>query len=137
MPYSAVIQPRPCPLSHGGTRSSRLAVQSTCVLPNFIRQEPSAWSEKARWKLTGRRSPGCRFEGRILTCIARRVLGAGNSQKKRQGLARTLEHDRKKGKPLLRPAAHVSRWSRAKQTFLSSPTEVNLARVAVGRIPSI
>ena len=29
MPYSAVTQPRPSPLSHGGTRSSRLAVHGT------------------------------------------------------------------------------------------------------------
>src|SRR6185369_11208287 len=41
MPYSAVIHPRPWPLSHGGRRSSTVAVTSTWVSPNFTRQEPS------------------------------------------------------------------------------------------------
>ena len=40
MPYSAVTQPRPWPLSQGGTRSSRLAVHRTWVSPNLMRQEP-------------------------------------------------------------------------------------------------
>ena len=43
MPYSAVTQPRPWPLSQGGSRSSRLAVTSTWVSPNFTKQEPSAY----------------------------------------------------------------------------------------------
>lgn len=42
MPYSAVIQPLFWPFSQFGTFSSTLAVQTTWVLPNFTRQEPSA-----------------------------------------------------------------------------------------------
>ncbi len=42
MPYSAVTQPLPELRIQPGTFSSRLAVQSTCVSPNFTRQEPSA-----------------------------------------------------------------------------------------------
>ncbi len=45
MPYSAVTQPLPPPRSQPGTRSSRLAVHSTCVSPNRTRQEPSAYLE--------------------------------------------------------------------------------------------
>ena len=40
--YSAVTQPRPCPRSQPGTLSSTLAAQSTRVLPQLIRAEPSA-----------------------------------------------------------------------------------------------
>ena len=47
MPYSAVTQPRPWPLSQGGSRSSRLAVTSTWVSPNFTKQEPSAYFDHA------------------------------------------------------------------------------------------
>ena len=65
MPYSAVTQPRPCPLSHGGMRSSTLAVQLTCVLPNLMRQEPSACIDTARSMETRRSSSGLRLEGRM------------------------------------------------------------------------
>src|SRR5262249_24279846 len=65
MPYSAVTQPRPCPLSQGGMRSSTLAVQLTCVLPNLMRQEPSACIDTARSIDTRRSSSGLRFEGRM------------------------------------------------------------------------
>jgi hypothetical protein len=41
-----------------------------------MRHEPSAWSEKARWKLTGRRSPGWRFEGRMETRVVEAEEGA-------------------------------------------------------------
>src|SRR5690606_28233476 len=63
--YSAVIQPRCWPLSQGGTRSSRDAVQRTWVLPNLIRQEPSACRETARSMETRRSSSGWRFDGRM------------------------------------------------------------------------
>ena len=65
MPYSAVTQPRPWPFSQGGRRSSRLAVHSTCVLPNLIRQEPSACIDTARSMVTRRSSSGLRLDGRI------------------------------------------------------------------------
>ena len=42
MPYSAVTQPRPLPFIQRGTFSSTLAVTSTWVWPNRIRQDPSA-----------------------------------------------------------------------------------------------
>src|SRR6476661_701100 len=42
MPYSAVTQPLPAPLSQGGTFSSTVARHMTWVSPNRTRQEPSA-----------------------------------------------------------------------------------------------
>ena len=54
MPYSAVTQPRPWPFSHGGRRSSSVAVTSTWVSPNFTRQEPSAYLTTPRSRVTGR-----------------------------------------------------------------------------------
>ena len=42
MPYSAVTQPCPEPLSHFGVPLAMLAVQMTCVWPISMRQEPSA-----------------------------------------------------------------------------------------------
>src|SRR6185503_17188583 len=65
MPYSAVTQPRPWPLSQGGRRSSRLAVTSTWVSPNFTKQEPSAYFTTPRSSDTERNSSGCRRLGRI------------------------------------------------------------------------
>ena len=65
MLYSAVTQPRPWPLSQGGARSSRLAAQSTCVSPNFTKQEPSACFSTPRSRLTRRSSSAARFEGLI------------------------------------------------------------------------
>src|SRR3954463_10855965 len=65
MPYSAVTQPRACPLSQGGKRSSSVAVTSTCVSPNFTKQEPSAYFTTPRSSETARSSSGCRRLGRI------------------------------------------------------------------------
>src|SRR5690349_15457381 len=65
MPYSAVTQPRPWPLSQGGNRSSRLAVTSTWVSPNFTKQEPSAYLTTPRSSDTARSSSACRRLGRI------------------------------------------------------------------------
>src|SRR5262249_23179144 len=65
MPYSAVTQPRPCPLSHGGRRSSRLAVTRTWVSPNFTKHEPSAYFTTPRSSETARNSSACRRLGRI------------------------------------------------------------------------
>src|SRR5438874_8109951 len=66
MPYSAVTQPRACPLSHGGSRSSSVAVTRTCVSPNFTKQDPSAYFTTPRSSETARSSSGCRRLGRIL-----------------------------------------------------------------------
>src|SRR5580698_7329868 len=66
MPYSAVIQPRAWPFSHGGSRSSSVAVTSTWVSPNFTKQEPSANFTTPRSSETGRNSSGCRRLGRII-----------------------------------------------------------------------
>ena len=65
MPYSAVTQPLPVPFRKGGAFSSRLAVTSTWVSPNFTRQEPSAWRAKPGVRLTARIWSGARFEGRM------------------------------------------------------------------------
>ena len=65
MPYSAVTQPRPCPLSQGGRRSSSVAVTSTWVSPNFTKQEPSACFTTPRSRVTARNSSACRRLGRI------------------------------------------------------------------------
>ena len=66
MPYSAVTQPLPPPLSHPGTRSSIVAAQSTWVSPNRTRQEPSACLANPGSRLTLRRASGVRPEGRLL-----------------------------------------------------------------------
>src|SRR5215212_9700599 len=65
MPYSAVTQPRPWPLSQGGSRSSSVAVTSTWVSPNFTKHEPSAYFTTPRSSDTARSSSGCRRLGRI------------------------------------------------------------------------
>src|ERR1700732_5170905 len=65
MPYSAVTQPRPWPLSQGGRRSSRVAVTSTWVSPNLTMQEPSAYLTTPRSSETGRSSSGARRLGRM------------------------------------------------------------------------
>src|SRR5580692_1304585 len=101
MPYSAVTQPRPWPLSHGGSRSSNVAVTSTWVSPNLTMQEPSAYLTTPRSSDTARNSSGARRLGRmaILQNPARdRAGGAcrcGNGQ--RQGPWSTLDA------PLVRP----------------------------------
>src|SRR5436305_1885073 len=58
MPYSAVTQPRPCPLSQGGSRSSSVAVTRTWVSPNLTRQEPSAYLTTPRSSETAHTSAG-------------------------------------------------------------------------------
>jgi hypothetical protein len=58
MPYSAVTQPVPWPLSQGGTLGSTEAVQTTRVSPKQTSTEPSAWRVKPVLKLTGRSSSG-------------------------------------------------------------------------------
>src|SRR5215470_11095131 len=83
MPYSAVIQPRPWPLSQGGRRSSKVAVTSTWVSPNFTKQDPSAYLTTARSKVTARSSSGSRRLGRI---ASPHLGGAGLSPR------RLLEH---------------------------------------------
>src|SRR5215831_6098628 len=65
MPYSAVTQPRPRPLSQDGSRSSSVAVTSTWVSPNFTRQEPSAYLTTPRSRVTARSSSGARRLGRM------------------------------------------------------------------------
>src|SRR5216683_4518519 len=65
IPYSAVTQPRPWPFSHGGSRSSSVAVTSTWVSPNLTMQEPSAYLTTPRSNETARNSSTCRRLGRI------------------------------------------------------------------------
>src|SRR6186997_1952557 len=65
MPYSAVTQPRAWPLSHGGSRSSSVAVTRTWVSPNFTKHEPSAYFTTPRSSDTARSSSGCRRLGRM------------------------------------------------------------------------
>src|SRR5690606_39682167 len=67
MPYSAVPQPLPELRIQPGTRSSRLAVQSTWVSPNLTRHEPSACLEKPRSKEIARISSGWRLDGRMIS----------------------------------------------------------------------
>src|SRR5258708_638744 len=89
MPYSAVTQPRPWPLSHGGSRSSSVAVTSTWVSPNFTMQEPSAYLTTPRSSDTARSSSGARRLGRmgILQYLRkRRSRGAfRGGERQRQG----------------------------------------------------
>ena len=78
MPYSAVIQPIPWPLKNGGTRSSTVAVQSTCVSPNLIKQDPSAYFENPISAETGRFSLCLRPEGLFISTTIMRNLRTGN-----------------------------------------------------------
>src|ERR1700733_5492498 len=87
IPYSAVTQPCPLPLSQGGTLSSSEAVTSTCVSPNLVRHEPSAYLTTCASRLIWRSSKSARFEGRMqnskegagLTCVSPYVkAGAEN-----------------------------------------------------------
>src|SRR6201993_4494881 len=101
MPYSAVTQPRACPLSQGGSRSSSVAVTSTCVSPNFTRQDPSAYLTTPRSSETARSSSGARRLGRMgglqeverqveKRTVAELVGGGTEGGKGRQGVARPL-----------------------------------------------
>src|ERR1700722_12380018 len=89
MPYSAVTQPRPWPLSQGGSRSSSVAVTSTWVSPNLTMQEPSAYLTTPRSSDTARSSSGARRLGRMeilqkfskIRGLAVLVGGAGRSGK--------------------------------------------------------
>src|SRR4029078_8750412 len=65
MPSSAVTQPRPWPLSQGGSRSSSVAVTRTWVSPNFTKHEPSAYFTTPRSSHTARSASGCRRLGRM------------------------------------------------------------------------
>ena len=96
IPYSAVIQPLPRPLSQGGRRSSRLAVHSTWVWPNLIRQEPSACMETARSKETRRSSSGLRFDGRM-RALFRCLSGCRGGGRRRR--ARTVRRATYAGRP--------------------------------------
>src|SRR5439155_24992283 len=64
MPYSEVIHPWLVSRRKGGTLSSTLAVQMTCVWPILMSAEPSAWMLTPVWISTGRMSrsllPSCR-----------------------------------------------------------------------------
>src|SRR5882724_11694311 len=90
MPYSAVTQPRPWPLSQGGNRSSSVAVTSTWVSPNLTMQDPSAYLTTQRSSDTARNSSGARRLGRMgilqnsTRFKARGACRSGNGQ--RQGL---------------------------------------------------
>src|SRR5256884_9358328 len=75
MPYSAVIQPGPWPLSQGGSRSSSVAVTSTWVSPNFTKQEPSAYLTTPRSSETARSSSGARRLGRMAMSFGRQIGG--------------------------------------------------------------
>ena len=65
IPYSAVTHPRPEPFTNGGTRSSSVAVQRTCVSPTLIMQEPSACFVTFVSMVTSRIWSRLRPEGRI------------------------------------------------------------------------
>src|ERR1700746_1996947 len=90
MPYSAVTQPRPWPLSQGGRRSSKVAVTSTWVSPNFTRQDPSAYLTTPRSRVTARSSSGARRLGR---------MGILRKFGKEMWLAQLLGGGRRGGKP--------------------------------------
>src|SRR4051812_8773469 len=96
MPYSAVTQPRPWPFSHGGSRSSSVAVTSTWVSPNLTMQEPSAYLTTPRSSDTARSSSGARRLGRmgILQFIQDKGCLAGafrGGRWQRQGPARPID----------------------------------------------
>src|SRR2546423_1207488 len=59
--YSAVSQPSPLPRFQPGTPSSTDAVQSTLVVPNEMRQEPSAYGATPRSNVTALSSDGARL----------------------------------------------------------------------------
>src|SRR5260221_1079899 len=67
MPYSAVTQPLPVLRKKGGTFSSIEAVHSTWVLPNFARQEPSAYLLTLISNVISRNWSTARPDGRILS----------------------------------------------------------------------
>jgi hypothetical protein len=46
IPYSPVTQPLPLPRKKEGALSSSVAVQRTCVSPNLMKHDPSAYFEK-------------------------------------------------------------------------------------------
>jgi hypothetical protein len=66
-PYSADTQPRPLLRRNGGTRSCTLAVHSTWVLPQRIRQEPSAWGAKPGSRLISRSWSKARPDARMIS----------------------------------------------------------------------
>src|ERR1700678_2852101 len=62
--YSAVTQPVPRPLIHGGTRASSVAAHSTRVFPKLTNALPSAYFKNPGTISTGRSSSGCRPSAR-------------------------------------------------------------------------
>ena len=64
--YSAVLQPAPASLRQRGTPSSIVALQSTLVLPNCARHEPSAFIITPGVSVTGRISSAARPKPRPL-----------------------------------------------------------------------
>ena len=66
MPYSPVTQPLPLPRIQPGTRSSMLAVHSTCVSPKEAKTLPSACFVKSVTKRTSRIVAGSRPLGRMI-----------------------------------------------------------------------
>jgi hypothetical protein len=60
IPYSAVTQPRPCPLIQRGTLSCAEAVQITRVSPTEIRAEPVAVRMNPGSIVVGRRPSAAR-----------------------------------------------------------------------------
>src|SRR5436305_12181291 len=90
MPYSAVTQPRPWPLSQGGTGASSVAVTTTWVSPNFTMQEPSAYLTTPRSNDTARSSSGARRLGRmgLLRFVQEKAASRGafrGRERQRQG----------------------------------------------------
>src|SRR5579871_2718689 len=65
MAYSAVTQPFPLVRRKGGTVSSTLAAQSTCVLPTLMSADPSAVARNPVTSSTERISSGRRLSVRI------------------------------------------------------------------------
>src|SRR5207253_3795843 len=98
MPYSAVIQPRPWPLSQGGSRSSSVAVTRTWVSPNFTKHEPSAYFTTPRSSETARSSSGARRLGRMAKSFTRQIGGRFVSRAGEGGKGRyagnLAKHDR-------------------------------------------
>src|SRR6478735_135074 len=133
MPYSAVTQPRPWPLSQGGRRSSSVAVTSTWVSPNFTRQEPSAYLTTPRSSETARSSSGARRLGRISVTPARWILAMLLS-----GACGGVQHGgRYRGlKPCVR-AAKFGRPTRRRLLASHDPSLNNLGIAATGGLAQL
>jgi hypothetical protein len=64
-----VTHPKPLLRKNEGTRSSKVAVHSTWVLPILIKQDPSAWMFTFVSISTERSSSKAREEGRIFIIL--------------------------------------------------------------------